>query len=97
MQSRRVSLAKAVSWRVVASVSTFALVLLFTGKLELAATVGAVEVVLKIALYYGHERGWAVAMGLRRRATMPHLPHSVPSGAAVARAELVPPREKGPA
>ena len=97
MQSRRISLAKAVSWRVVASVSTFALVFLFTGKLELAAAVGAVEVVLKIALYYAHERGWAVAMGLRRRVAQPHLPHHLPSGAAGAPAQQVPPREKGPA
>lgn len=49
---------KTVSWRVLATLATALLVWLFTGELALAAAVGGLEVVLKMALYYGHERVW---------------------------------------
>lgn len=54
------SLFKAVSWRFIATTSTMALVYLFTGKAALSLGIGAIEVVLKMALYYGHERAWSL-------------------------------------
>ena len=52
------SLAKAVSWRVVASLTTAALVFLFTGQAALSLAIGSVESVVKIALFWLHERVW---------------------------------------
>ena len=52
------SVIKAVSWRALATLTTFCLVWVFTGKIELALTVGGLEVVLKMLIYFFHERGW---------------------------------------
>ncbi len=51
-------IAKTITWRVIASVSTFALAYLFFGDINKATELMAVEVVLKMALYYFHERLW---------------------------------------
>lgn len=52
------SLLKAICWRVLATTSTMAIVYLFTGEAMLSVGIGAVEVVVKLLLYYGHERVW---------------------------------------
>jgi adenylylsulfate kinase len=52
------SVVKAISWRVVATVTTVLVVYGFTRELALAAGVGAVEVVAKLLFYYFHERLW---------------------------------------
>ncbi len=52
------SLVKAVSWRVVGSLDTFALSLLVTGKASYAISIASAEALTKIALYYIHERVW---------------------------------------
>jgi len=52
------SLAKAVSWRIVASTDTFLISWLITGYLTLATTIAGVEAVTKFCLYYFHERAW---------------------------------------
>lgn len=52
------SLAKAVSWRVVATMATALLVYGFTRELALSLTVGGVEFLAKIGLFWGHERLW---------------------------------------
>ncbi len=52
------SLIKTISWRIVASFTTMIIVYIFTGKVLVAATVGLVEVIVKMALYYFHERVW---------------------------------------
>ncbi len=49
---------KAVSWRIIATSVTMFLVYVFTGKLELSASVGIFDVVLKMMLYFFHERIW---------------------------------------
>ena len=54
----RRSLAKAFTWRVIATSTTMAIVAMFTGKLLLATGVGIVESVSKMLLYYLHERAW---------------------------------------
>ena len=53
------SLAKAFSWRIVATLTTGLIAWLVTGELETAATIGSLEFVLKFFIYYGHERVWA--------------------------------------
>ena len=52
------SVVKAICWRFLATVSTMLIVYAFTGMPALSLGVGAVEVVVKIFLYYGHERLW---------------------------------------
>lgn len=52
------SAVKAASWRVLATLATFSLVYLWTGKLEIALSVSSLEVFLKIILYFFHERVW---------------------------------------
>ena len=54
------SFAKAVSWRTVGTIDTFIISFFVTGKVSLAGAIAAVEVVTKIAIYYLHERVWAV-------------------------------------
>ena len=46
------------SWRVVATSTTILLVLVFTGNLEIAFSVGGLEIVAKMVIYYFHERAW---------------------------------------
>jgi len=55
---RKRSVAKALSWRTIATLTTMTLVFLFTGELALAAGIGALDVVSKLIFYYAHERGW---------------------------------------
>ena len=52
------SIAKAVSWRIFASITTMLIVFFFTGELILSVGIGATEVLSKMAIYYGHERAW---------------------------------------
>ena len=57
-ESHSRSIAKGVTWRVVASGTTMLIVFIMTGNLELVASVGAVDVTIKILFYYLHERAW---------------------------------------
>jgi len=58
MDTHRRSIAKAVSWRVFATVVTACVALAITGNLQLAATIGIIDSLLKFAVYYLHERIW---------------------------------------
>ena len=58
METYKKPFLKAVTWRVVASLTTMTLVYLNTGSLELALLVGIPETILKIAFYVIHERAW---------------------------------------
>ena len=59
LQTRRRSLVKALSWRVLGSILTFAVVFGFTENLGLSAAITATEALIKIAAYYLHERVWS--------------------------------------
>ena len=52
------SVVKALSWRIVATLTTTGLVFAVTGRFDLAITVGIFEAVAKMALYFMHERVW---------------------------------------
>ncbi len=54
------SLIKAISWRIVATLTTILLVFAFTGNWELSGGVGLAELLVKIAVYYMHERIWNI-------------------------------------
>ncbi len=52
------SVVKTISWRFLATLTTFSLVWIFTGKIDTALTVGGLEVIIKMIIYFLHERGW---------------------------------------
>ena len=52
------SIAKAISWRIIASLTTMSLVFIFTGELVLSLSIGFFEIILKMLFYYAHERVW---------------------------------------
>ena len=58
MESNARSIAKAVSYRVLGSLSTALMVYVFSGNMKASIGVGALDVVVKMALYYLHERLW---------------------------------------
>ena len=55
---------KAVTWRVLATLTTMSIVYVYTGEIDLMVGVGILDVLLKMALYFVHERIWNnVALG----------------------------------
>lgn len=59
MHERRArSLAKTLTWRLVATTDTFLLALIFTGNPLTALSIGGLEVFTKMLWYYLHERAW---------------------------------------
>jgi len=52
------SIVKGISWRVVATTTTILIVYFFFGRLDLAIAAGLIETVLKVGLYWAHERAW---------------------------------------
>ena len=52
------SIVKAITWRIIATLTTMTLVYIFTGQIELVLSVGALDVVTKLFFYYLHERAW---------------------------------------
>ena len=66
MVQRRRHFAKAVTYRVFGSVGTAAIAFAATGDLRLGASIGVLDSLAKVALYYIHERAWyRVRWGLR--------------------------------
>jgi adenylylsulfate kinase len=57
-ETHRRSIAKGITWRIVASVTTMTVVFVITGNLALVASVGLVDVSAKVFFYYIHERVW---------------------------------------
>jgi len=57
-ETNRRSIVKGISWRVVATATTIIIVYLFFGRLDLAIVAGMIETLLKVALYWAHERAW---------------------------------------
>ncbi len=53
------SILKSISWRIVGTLDTMVISYLLTGELELAMSIGGIEVVSKMILYFFHERAWS--------------------------------------
>jgi adenylylsulfate kinase len=65
-ETHKRTIAKTISWRIIATITTALLVFIFTGNFTMAVEVGALEAVLKLLFYYLHERGWSyIAWGTR--------------------------------
>lgn len=58
MDSNSRSIAKAVSYRALGSLATAGIVYFFSGDLRASASAGAIDSVVKIGLYFLHERIW---------------------------------------
>ena len=56
--SRIRSFAKAFTWRITATLTTFLIALVITGELDTAVTIGGIEFFVKFFVYYAHERLW---------------------------------------
>ena len=60
MDTRKRSVAKTVTWRVAAALITIIALGLITGEWSFAAGAGIVINVIKVAVYYVHERAWNI-------------------------------------
>ncbi len=58
IDSWRKSLLKTLSWRVIATLITMLVVYILTGEALLSFGIGTMDMLLKIAAYYLHERAW---------------------------------------
>ena len=55
---RSISVMKSISWRVVGTIDTVIISWAITGTWQWALSIGGIEVVSKMILYYFHERVW---------------------------------------
>lgn len=55
---KKVSLLKTISWRIIGTLDTMIISYALTGKLDIAFSIGGIEVISKMLLYYLHERAW---------------------------------------
>jgi len=51
-------LAKTITWRIVGTLDTIILSGILTGSWVMGLTIGGVEIITKIILYFLHERAW---------------------------------------
>ncbi|MBT3362784.1 MAG: DUF2061 domain-containing protein [Chloroflexi bacterium] len=58
METHKRSIVKALTWRVLAYAITAFVAYLFTGKLALALEIGFADTLIKLFVYYAHERTW---------------------------------------
>jgi uncharacterized membrane protein len=52
------AIGKSISWRILASCDTILISYLITGSILIAASIGSIEILTKMFLYYFHERVW---------------------------------------
>ncbi len=57
-EARWRSVAKALTWRVIATSTTMGLAYIATRDLKIVGAIGAADVVIKLFFYYVHERAW---------------------------------------
>ena len=67
--SKTRSILKGLTWRCLATLTTYLIAWLWTGEVETAGKIAAVEFVLKFAIYYAHERAWAMVPSLNKKAS----------------------------
>ena len=70
MEQRRRSIARTISWRATATITTIGISYLITGTVDTAVKIGFVELSAKLFLQYFHERLWTnIKFGLEPRHT----------------------------
>ena len=58
MVSYKRHIAKTISWRIIGTLDTIVLSGIITGSWTTGLTIGGVEVITKMVLYFFHERAW---------------------------------------
>ncbi len=58
MDTNKRRIAKTFTFRIIATITTMILVIVFTGNLALASVIGVLDVISKLIIYYIHERVW---------------------------------------
>ena len=58
METKRRSLLKTLSWRVIATVITMLIAFLLTSEIKFAVEIGLLDTTIKLAAYFAHERMW---------------------------------------
>jgi len=58
MVSYKRHIAKTISWRIIGTIDTVIISGLITGNIKIGLTIGGVEIITKMILYYFHERLW---------------------------------------
>lgn len=66
-ETNKRSIVKGITWRVIATTTTILIVYFFFDRLDLAIAAGAIETVLKIGLFWIHERTWFKVRWGRKR------------------------------
>jgi adenylylsulfate kinase len=67
METRWRSIIKAVSWRILATMVTFLVVYFFTRQELLSLEIGLMDALVKIGVYFSHERLWnKIGFGRRK-------------------------------
>jgi len=56
--SRKRHIAKTITWRIIGTIDTILLGWLLTGELTYGVSIGFLELMTKMVLYYFHERAW---------------------------------------
>ncbi len=63
------SLLKTISWRIVGTIDTITISFIITGEITSALSIGSIEVVTKMILYYFHERLWSKSKKFKKPIT----------------------------
>ena len=58
VDTKKRTMAKTITWRITASLTTFLIAWMLTGDILVGASIGSIEALAKIFLYYFHERIW---------------------------------------
>lgn len=77
-ESHKLSLIKAISWRVFGTFTTVLVVFLMTHQLNTSIYVGALEMLMKIAIFYCHERVWVWLVSTQLTAKLTKQASSIP-------------------
>lgn len=56
--SRLRHILKTITWRIVGTIDTMFIAWLLTDDISIGLKIGAIEIVTKMVLYFGHERAW---------------------------------------
>ena len=59
VDTKKRTMVKTITWRITASLTTFLIAWILTGDILVGASIGSIEAIAKIFLYYFHERIWA--------------------------------------
>ena len=72
-ESKTRSILKGLTWRILATATTFLLAWIFAKDLTVATTIATAEFFIKFAIYYLHERAWQLVPRGYFRKSSPEL------------------------